>query len=211
MDFEGARYLGLAILSTVLGCISWIPANLLWTLTKAEKRIVQKEGTLMDILVDDSSRNRKGVLITLKSGKVYAGIVLSAASPGHSSPMIKVLPTYSGYRNKKNHRIVPTTNYSDAIQGIDKDSSDLFDKLNKKTQEEQRLRKAKTKPDSIKERRIKTLVKETKELESQLIDLLEKKNDLGILIPVEQIMTISIYHPDIHTKYFMPLEKAPKT
>ena len=209
MDFEGVRYLGLALLSTILGCISWIPANLLWTLTKAEKRIVQKEGTLMDILVDDSSRNRKGVLITLKSGKVYAGIVLSAASPGHSRPMIKVLPTYSGYRNKKNHRIVPTTNYSDAIQGIDKDSSDLFEQLSNSHLEEQRLRKG-AKTDPTKETEIKALVTETKKVELQLIDLLEKKNDLGILIPVEQIMTISLYHPDIHTKYFIPLEKPDK-
>jgi len=211
MDFEGIHYLGLSILSTLIAAVSWIPLNALWSITKAEKRILQKEGTLLDILVDDSVRNRKGVLITLKSGKVYAGIVLSAASPGHSLPMIKVLPTYSGYRHKKTYRIVPTTNYSQSIQDIDRDCKILYNRIKEKDDEALRLRhEMKTTSDRQKENRIKSLREETKNLESQFIDLVAKKNDLGILIPVDQIVSISLYHPDIHAKYFVPLEKPPQ-
>jgi hypothetical protein len=210
MHLEGVSYLGMTILASLIASVAWIPLNVLWTLTKQEKRIIKREGTLLDILVDDSARNRKGVLITLKSGKVYAGIVLSAASPGHSRPMIKVLPTYSGYRNKKTHRIVPTTNYSQSIQDIDKDCGEMFNRIEEKREEAARIQRAiKAQPDTDKEERMKLLKREANDIELELIDLIVKKDDLGILIPVDQIVTISLYHPDIYTKYFVPLEKGP--
>jgi predicted metallo-beta-lactamase superfamily hydrolase len=52
------------------------------------------------------------------------------------------------------------------------------------------------------------LQRQAKTLARELNDLTHKKNDLGILIPVDQIVTISLYHADIHQKYFVPRENT---
>lgn len=45
------------------------------------------------------------------------------------------------------------------------------------------------------------------EIEAELRGLTENSADLGILLPVDQITTIALYHADIHAKYFVPLQK----
>ncbi|SRR5258705_1428423 len=120
-DMGEFKYLGPSFLALLFGVIAWIPANWIWRLSKQGDRIIQSEGTLLDIMARSSIKERKTVLLTLKNGKVYAGFITSAPSPGHSHPMIRILPTTSGYRDKETHRVIFTTNYSDALEQISYD------------------------------------------------------------------------------------------
>ncbi|WP_417862383.1 hypothetical protein [Vreelandella venusta] len=53
----------------------------------------------------------KPICFTLKSGKVYVGQVMGSVDPTDSRDMIRILPTISGYRDEKTHKINFTTFY----------------------------------------------------------------------------------------------------
>lgn len=204
------KYLGVSLLALFIGSLAWIPANRVWR--NIEDRIIQNEGTLFDIVTNDSMKRRKTVLLTLKSGKVYAGFVTSAPSPGHSRPMIRILPTISGYRDRKTHRVVFTTNYSEALERIYDDCSTMASEAYEKRQRIEELQTEINKAsDPRKEQEEELFILKTQAglLEADLKTLASSVEDFGILIPVEEIASMSLYHADIHAKYFAPLAKAP--
>jgi hypothetical protein len=54
----------------------------------------------------------KPVFLTLKSGKVYVGVLTAAThDPNESNRFISLVPILSGYRNKDDQRVVYTTFY----------------------------------------------------------------------------------------------------
>lgn len=61
----------------------------------------------------------KPICFTLRSGKVYVGQVMGAVDPVDSRDMIRILPTMSGYRDEKTHKVTFTTFYKKLYGSID--------------------------------------------------------------------------------------------
>lgn len=203
-EMEGVNYLGSSLLAFVFGCLAWVPANYLWSVTKQQEKIIKSEGTLLDILANASMNEQKTVMLTMKSGKVYAGFITSAASPGHSRPMIRILPTSSGYRDKKTQRVIFTTNYSEALEEIYTDcgrmASEIYDKRSNADKLQQEI---KAKLDEQKAMSINELRAQADQQEFELNTLLSQVEDFGILVPVDEIASMTLYHAAIHAKYFL--------
>ncbi len=208
MHIEGVNYLGFAFLGFVLGLVAIWPANYIWKVTKQFEKFIENEGTLLDKLANESMKSGKTVMLTLKSGKVYAGFVLSAPSPGASRPMIGILPTTSGYRDRKSHRVVFTTNYSQALEEITEDCTALVDEAREKLMAAMQLRKElERQKDLQKEADMADLQEESNNCSLRCDQLLSAVDDFGILIPVEEIASMTLYHAWIHTKYFLKVDK----
>lgn len=55
-------------------------------------------------------------MITLKSGKVYIGVLVAVTEdPNETQRYVQITPVTSGYREKETHRLILTTNYVEDI------------------------------------------------------------------------------------------------
>ncbi len=208
MDMGEFKYLGPSLLALIIGSFLWRPANLIWQ--KQEDAIIKNEGTLLDILANDSMKQRKTVLLTLKTGKVYTGFITSAASPGHSRPMLRILPTNSGYRHRDTQRVIFTAAYSEALDDLATDLDTLEEEIDGVLISLAEL-KHRAIMNPIDEETIIDLVgplaDHVRELASRKDRLASGVEDFGILIPVDEIASVTLYHAEIQTQYFTPLEQ----
>ncbi|HEV7398267.1 MAG TPA: hypothetical protein VGN86_17275 [Pyrinomonadaceae bacterium] len=243
-------------MSCFIGFVLPILGNLIWTKEKTNRKLIQNEGTLTEILLDRAMRTSRTVMITLKSGKVYVGFPLSLPSPGRAQQVIQILQTLSGYREADKHRVVFTTNYSKALNEIHSDCDELtleiYAKEGERKSIEQQIGTTEKSlveeqeqlvvdrnsirlipPDKVKASRLQELEKqenaiaekhktieewrakvrdlrdEVSSLEYQSRRLLSSVEDFGVLIPVDQIASMTLYHASIHTKYFAHIDAAP--
>ncbi len=72
-------------------------------------KAIHKIGSLLEKMLEDAVTYEKLVLLSLKNDKVYVGWVTYLPIPGVSK-YIKIVPVYSGYRNKEKE-VILTTNY----------------------------------------------------------------------------------------------------
>jgi len=206
-------YLGVSLLACVIGFLSPTILNLYFTKQKTNKKLIKEEGTLFEILLDSAMRNSRTVMITLKGGKVYVGFPISFPAPGRAQPMIQILQTLSGYREADKHRVVFTTNYSRALDEIHHDCDEMEIQIAKDQAEITALEddiatlSADSKEEhkrqlSAKRKRLDNLHESLAELERTRERLSSSIEDFGILIPVDQIASMTLYHASIHSKYF---------
>jgi hypothetical protein len=62
-------------------------------------------------LLVTSARQGRPVMLTMSDRKVYVGLVLEAPSVEHRKAFVRVLPTFSGYRDDR-HLVEVTTSYA---------------------------------------------------------------------------------------------------
>ncbi len=72
-------------------------------------KAIHKIGSLLEKILEYAFSNKRLILLTLKSDKVYVGWVTFIPIPGVSK-YIKILPVYSGFRTKEKE-VRFTTNY----------------------------------------------------------------------------------------------------
>ena len=85
----------------------------------ASKLAIQRGGNGFDRLFYAATESDSQVLITLDTGKVYAGwLDWMPPNPGATDAFVRVLPTMSGYRTSVN-RVEWTTFYQDVYLGLD--------------------------------------------------------------------------------------------
>ena len=65
------------------------------------------------------------ILLTLKTGQVYAGWAVRAPNPVQERKFLRILPLLSGYRDNHDRQVHFTTHYYDALHNSNEDSSDL--------------------------------------------------------------------------------------
>lgn len=133
--------------------------------TKEGDRIIEKEGSELERLLDSAMKQGKHVMVSLKGGKVYVGRVGRTFSPGEPHKGFYLLPTKSGYRESDKHRVEFTTDYDDAYANIKADNPSDYEEIIK---------------------------------------------DFGLVIFVDEILTVTIYSYQVHAKYF-PHKKPPPT
>lgn len=204
-------YLGVSLLACLLGFVLPHAMNLYFTKQKTNEKLTKNEGTLFEILLDRAMRTSGTVMITLKSGKVYVGFPISLAAPGRAQPMIQILPTLSGYREADKHRVVFTTNYSKALDEIHSDCDKMEQEITSKRLQAVTLSNialvglagpSKEMDQTVAKAAADRLHEEINSLERAHHTLHSSIEDFGILIPVDQIASMTLYHASIHSKYF---------
>jgi hypothetical protein len=218
-------YSGTSFLAFVFGATLWWPLNLIWDAEKESARIVREEGGPFEQLINDAMEHTRPIMLTMNGGKVYVGFVASAFTPGRENKTIEIVPIKSGYRERDQQRVVFTTDYSDVYNSIVEDYDSLVQQhsecceiieRSKKSFEvdESRLANvegAEENSDEVEalkrglifhrnlqsdsEQRAETQQEELTELETAL-------NDFGLVIPISEIATITLYSAMIHEKYF---------
>jgi len=154
-------YSGIATLSLVLGAASpWFlnrfwPFCLLWTKEERGEKATQRYGSTLEQLLLKALKEEKYVMITLSSGKVYIGRVVTSLAP-EDNRSFELLPIKSGYRQADNQRLEITTHYDDAYKNIFAKETDPFDVI----------------------------------------------ADFGVVIPVKDVVSATLFRGDINRKYF---------
>jgi hypothetical protein len=115
-------YFGTTILAFGLASLSWLPLNR-YCFKKDEEtyRIIVQEGGPLEQLLDLAMHTQKQVMITLKTDKVYIGVIDSSFTPGQLSRTIQLLPNKSGYRSAGEKKTIPTTDYDAVYSAIGED------------------------------------------------------------------------------------------
>ena len=76
------------------------------------------DGRDFESLIYEAVTLFRPLLVTLESGKVYAGLVLRAPDPSRVREYLKIVLVGSGYRDKKTQEFVMTTDYINLLSGI---------------------------------------------------------------------------------------------
>lgn len=82
-------------------------------LLKEAEDVIEDDGDSFEMLLARSLHEKKQLMVTLTSGKVYIGYALANFNPAKERKYVSLLKVASGYREKETHEFVPTTFYLD--------------------------------------------------------------------------------------------------
>jgi hypothetical protein len=113
-------YSGTAFLAFFLGNILWWPVNWATRSTSEDEvdKSIRDKADPFEVLLKDAMRNSKPVLMTIKSGKVYVGHVVTNFNPAFDVQSVKIIPILSGYRKTEDQTISFTTDYFSLLTRI---------------------------------------------------------------------------------------------
>ena len=100
--------------SLVLGLMASLLPNTLYRSHRGARRAADKKGDFVDLLVDEASRAKRTVEISLRGGKTYIGYVAESrvGRQGVDEGALVLVPLLSGYRSEPKHRLVLSTSYA---------------------------------------------------------------------------------------------------
>ena len=106
-------YAGTSFLAFLFGLIGWWPLNKwFFPLEKAAQDTIERWNDLLEILLSRASRETKLVSITLRSRKVYIGLVTRTINPMYDRKYIQLLPIKSGYRDSTSFKLNLAVDYA---------------------------------------------------------------------------------------------------
>jgi hypothetical protein len=119
---------GISFSAFVLAVTMWKPLNWVrrWSRDVQTAEVVKSQGGALEQFLDTAMQRKKHVMLTLKSGKVYVGRIVSAFEPGQRDQTILVFPTLSGYRDNLKHEVSFTTNYDTVYASIRAEYADSY-------------------------------------------------------------------------------------
>jgi hypothetical protein len=186
-----------------------------WPYLVEGDRVVAEDGDPLNMLLRRAGANQKTLSLTLKSGKVYVGFLSSTSPPGSATRSIGLVPTRSGYRHPLTKDVAYTINYADALSNINQEI-DIHERRlqnieNKIVEVEAQIAKDSTSPEVKKlQSRISRLQKRRRATVKRINRRDAILLDFRIVIPVEEISSISIYREDVRERYFSKPLKASK-
>jgi hypothetical protein len=123
-------YAGTAFLAFFLGVTLWKPVNWLFGYeSEAEvDRAIREKGDPLEVLLKDAMRDSKAVLVTLDSGKVYVGQVITNFNPAYDVRSIKISPIVSGYRKPEDQTVVFNIDYTELLTSIYKQDPNVSER-----------------------------------------------------------------------------------
>lgn len=110
------EYSGIAVGALILGASAWIPLNFLFDKASMIKLLINEEGDSFELLLLKSADERKQILITLNSGKVYSGIVSSPMNPAVKSENVAISTYFTGYWETETRNIISQFFYTEDIK-----------------------------------------------------------------------------------------------
>ena len=106
-------YAGTSFLAFLIGLIGWWPLNKwFFPLEKAAQDTIERWNDLLEILLSRASRETKLVSVTLRSRKVYIGLVTRTIAPMYDRKYIQLLPIKSGYRDSTTFKLNLAVDYA---------------------------------------------------------------------------------------------------
>lgn len=113
-------YLGTSLLACLLGALLPWPINLIPYFRKEEanQRAIEHASDHLEILLSRACRETKAVSVTLKSRKVYIGLVTRTHDPLFDRKYIQLLPMKSGFRDSATLALMLTVDYTAAYAKI---------------------------------------------------------------------------------------------
>ena len=154
-------YSGITTLALVLGTFGpWVlnrlwPFHLLWTKENRGEKATKGYGSPLEQLLLKALKEKKYIMVTLSSGKVYVGRVTIGLAP-EDDRSFELLPIKSGYRESDKHRLELTTHYDEAYFKMFDGESDPYAAI----------------------------------------------EDFGVVIPVKEVVSATLFRPDLYAKYF---------
>lgn len=104
-------YAGSVLLTLAGGTALGLIGRLLMSAPEAVRRVAKSYGGEMLSLLVQAAQDRTPIMLTLRSRKVYVGLVIAAPGIQSKRHHIKILPTLSGYRREPDLRVTFTTPY----------------------------------------------------------------------------------------------------
>jgi hypothetical protein len=174
---------GKAMLAGLIGAFAWIPFNHLSDDRREIDRIVMDRGDPLEIALRTALGNGKPIMLSIKSGKVYVGIVSAIPNPAFPLESVLLLPLWSGHRDDQTKTVKKTTPYPiDAYLGIE-------DKIRGQLQAEH--------PNWAEE-----------QLESAVADYIDTKaTRFEIVIVIDEIQSMNSFDQEVYDEYFLRLPK----
>ncbi len=106
-------YTGTSFGAFLLGALGWWPLNQIFHKREVEqRRTIIEWGDHLEELLERAIRETRQVSVTLKTGKVYVGFVISNIDPSYDRKFLQLLPISSGYRSPETQEITFTTDYA---------------------------------------------------------------------------------------------------
>jgi len=109
---------GVTFLSFFLGLLLGPLANIGFSKHRAAERAAKEKGDPLELLLRSAVSSYRPVLITVRNGKVYYGLVTFSSSPAVSVESVTILPRMSGYRRPKSRTVRFTTDYQPVLNAI---------------------------------------------------------------------------------------------
>jgi hypothetical protein len=109
---------GVTALSFLLGLALGPLSNLRFRQDTEAQRAAEGNGDPLELLLRDAVATLAPVLLTVKNGKVYVGLVTLSSTPAVSIESITILPRMSGYRRTEDRRVHFTTDYRPLINAM---------------------------------------------------------------------------------------------
>jgi hypothetical protein len=121
------EYSGTALLAFLMGWWLWRPANSLfkWTVEGEVERAIYEKNDPLEVLLKESMRDGRAVLVTLQSGKVYVGQVIANFNPAYDVESIKISPILSGYRRADDQSVAFNIDYTDLLTKVHNHDPDV--------------------------------------------------------------------------------------
>jgi hypothetical protein len=107
-------YVGTSLIACVIGLALPWPLNFisLFHKERANQRAIERSNDHLEILMARAGRETKAVSITLKSRKVYVGLITRTHDPLYDRKYIQLLPIKSGYRAADTLALQLTVDYA---------------------------------------------------------------------------------------------------
>jgi hypothetical protein len=204
-------YLGTSLFAFTLGALGHIPLNWLPFCSddRAIDQMIEHDRIPLKRLLKKAFDENKTVSVTMSSGKIYVGFVTHLLNPGLPTTFIEILPTKSGYRDEADKTVTYTTFYTNVLDQLSRSYETNASKLS--DAEARRDELAELPPDNLtkkqladRSKQVETLHAEILKLDAELALSADIANDFGVVLPVCEIHSISIYREEVQTELFAP-------
>jgi hypothetical protein len=220
---------GTSCVAFLLGAFAWIPLNLFFFRDRVVSKLIEENGDRFELLLKKAMEEEKTVSVTLKNGKVYAGLVQAALNPANRITSVGIIPVRSGYRDDETKSLIFTNDYKAIFRELVKEYDDIEAELIVKRRElKSRSRQLVTKGEEMsrasEEARTDVIIDpkasavqgelnsidaDVKELQEQITAMASRLDiiadgieDYETIIPIDEICILSIYNDDFYKRYF---------
>ncbi len=118
------EYSGVAFLSLFLGRTLGPVVNRLFKFTSEGEvnRTIGEKRDPLEVLLKYAMEEHRAVIVTLQSGKVYVGQVITNFNPAYDLQSVKISTIMSGYRKPEDQTVIFNTDYGSVLRAVhDKD------------------------------------------------------------------------------------------
>ena len=187
-----------AILGFLLGATLWWPLNLLRFFVPAlrvenlVRQQILQAGDPLEVTLVQHLETQALLSVTLRSGKVYVGRVVSSINPAKRVESVRLRLVRSGYRDEKTHRLTLNVNYEATHAFVQARIEEIYVGLIGEVMAEN--------PD-ITEADIPAEVYRRAEEDPEMSTL---AHDFEVVIMAQEVVSVSSFNPELFEAYFEP-------